>query len=63
MFLKKLVVAANLAKFFLKLINLLIKKHQQTPLILITQAKIMYIIILQIYQVNNKYSEWWSKQW
>ena len=63
MFLKKLVVAANLAKFFLKLINLLIKKHQQTPLILITQAKIMYIIILQIYQLNNKYSEWWSKQW
>ena len=63
MFLKKLVVAANLAKFFLKLINLLIKNHQQTPLILITQAKIMYIIILQIYQVNNKYSEWWSKQW
>ena len=63
MFLKKLVVAANLAKFFLKVINLLIKKPQQTPLILITQAKIMYIIILQIYQVNNKYSEWWSKQW
>ena len=40
MFLKKLVVVANLAKFFLKVINLLIKK-QQTPLILITQAEIM----------------------
>ena len=55
MCLKKLVVVANLAKCFLKVINLLIKKHQQTPLILIPQAKIMYIIILQIYQLNNKF--------
>ena len=62
MFSKMLVVVANLANVFLEVINLLIQKHQQTPLILITQAKIMYIIILQIYQLNNKYSEWWSKQ-
>ena len=57
MFSKMLVVVANLANVFLEVINLLIQKHQQTPLILITQAKIMYIIILQIYQLNNKYSE------
>ena len=36
-----LVVAVNLAKVFLKVISLLIKKHQQAPVILITQAKMM----------------------
>ena len=38
---KMLVVAVNLAKVFLKVIILLIKKCQQAPVILITQAKIM----------------------
>ena len=41
MFLKMLLIAANLAKVFLKVINLLIKKHQQATLILITQTKIV----------------------
>ena len=36
-----LVAAVNLAKVFLKVIGVLIKKREQAPVILITQAKIM----------------------
>ena len=34
-------VVVNVAKVFLKVISQLIKKHQQVPLISITQAKII----------------------
>ena len=43
-----LVVAVNLVKVFLKVISLLIKKHQQA-------AVIMQIKFLQIYQ-----HKWWA---
>ena len=45
------IVAVNIVKVFLKMISLLIKKRQQSLVILAAQTKIMKIIFLQIYQL------------
>ena len=49
------IVAVNIVKVFLKMISLLIKKRQQSLVILAAQTKIMKIIFLQIYQLI-----WWT---